>query len=455
MRTPSLLGLLVALAVIAPVQAADPGRLNVIVILADDLGWTDLACFGSDLHRTPNLDRLAREGMRFTHGYSACTVCSPTRAALLTGKYPARLHITDWIPGSRRANAKLKVPDWTQYLPREEVTIATVLKQAGYATASIGKWHLGNKEQGYPDKHGFDLNIAGNEQGSPPTYFSPYRIPTLENGPDGEYLTDREGMEAVRFIEANKERPFFLYLPFHAVHTPLQAKKELIEEYQKLIQPGMRHTHALYAAMVQSLDEAVGRILTRLRELKLDERTLVVFTSDNGGLVLRNTTTNVPLRAGKGSVYEGGVRVPWIVKWPGVTPPGSTCEEPIITLDLYPTLLQITGAKGDPKHNAAVDGLSLVPLLKDPKSKLDRQRLYWHYPHYHPGGATPYAAVRERDWKLIETYEDDRVELYNLKEDPSEKTDLAAKEPERAKSLRDILHAWQKQVGAQFAMPAK
>jgi arylsulfatase A-like enzyme len=455
MRSAHLLGLLLVLPVVAPVQAADPARPNVIVILADDLGWTDLACFGSDLHRTPNLDRLAREGMRFTHGYSACTVCSPTRAALMTGKYPSRLHITDWIPGSRRANAKLKVPDWTQYLPREEVTIADALKKSGYATASIGKWHLGNKEQGYPDRHGFDINIAGNEQGSPPTYFSPYRIPTLENGPDGEYLTDREGAEAVRFIEANKDRPFFLYLPFHAVHTPLQAKQDLILEYQKLIQPGMRHTHALYAAMVQSLDEAVGRILARLRELKLDERTLVVFTSDNGGLVLRNTTTNIPLRAGKGSVYEGGVRVPWIVKWPGLTPPGSTCEEPIITPDLYPTLLQITGAKGDPKHNAAVDGLSLVPVLKDPKSKLERQRIYWHYPHYHPGGATPYAAVRARDWKLIETYEDNRVELYNLKEDPGEKTDLAAKDPERAALLRETLRAWQREVGAQFAMPAK
>jgi arylsulfatase A len=450
-----LLALVPLVALAGSLQGAPAGRLNVIVILADDLGWTDLGCFGSDLHRTPHLDRLAREGMRFTHGYSACTVCSPTRAALMTGKYPARLHITDWIPGHKRANAMLKVPDWQMFLPRQEVTVATALKGAGYATAHIGKWHLGNKQQGYPDQHGFDLNLAGCEQGQPPSYFSPYKIPTLTNGPDGEYLTDREAAEAVRFLEANRDRPFFLYLPLHAVHTPLQARKDVIEAYQKRIQPGMRHTNATYAAMVEGLDDAVGRILDRLRQLKLEERTVVVFTSDNGGLVLRGITNNSPLRAGKGSVYEGGVRVPWIVRWPGVTPPGSVCEEPIITPDLYPTLLEIAQAKGDRKHNQAVDGLSLVPLLTDPKGRLPREALYWHYPHYHPGGATPYAAVRQRDWKLIELYEEDRVELYNLKDDPGEKTNLAAKESERVKSLRDRLHTWQRQVGAQFATPAK
>src|SRR5205807_3961052 len=266
----------------AGARAARPPtpKPNVVFILADDLGWTDLGCFGSDLFETPHLDALARQRMKFTNSYSACTVCSPTRAALMTGKYPARLHVTDWIPGHARPTAKLAVPPWTQYLPRTEYTVASALKAVGYATASIGKWHLGNREQGYPDKHGFDLNVAGTEKGQPPSYFSPYRIPTITDGPPGEYLTDRLGAEAVRFIEANKDRPFFLYLPHFAVHTPLQAKAAVIEKYQRRVKPGMRHTNAIYAAMIESLDDAVGRVLAKLSELGLDGRTVVVFTSD-------------------------------------------------------------------------------------------------------------------------------------------------------------------------------
>jgi len=430
-------------------HAADAARPpNLIVFLIDDMGWTDLGCTGSDLYETPNIDALARQGMKFTNAYSACTVCSPTRAALMTGKYPARLHITDWIHGSKRANARLAIPKWTEYLPREEVTCATALKQAGYATAHVGKWHLGDKQEGWPDKHGFDVNIAGYERGQPPSYFSPYKIPTLTDGPEGEYLTDRLASEALRFIEANKSKSFFLYFPHYGVHTPLQAKKELIDKYQAKIKPGMRHTNATYAAMIASVDEAVGRIAARLGELGLSDNTIIVFTSDNGGLM--RSTTNVPLRAGKGSVYEGGVRVPAIVKWPGVTAPGSVCHEPVFTADFYPTLLQLAGAKGDAKHNANVDGESMVPLLKDPKAKLKRDAIYWHYPHYHPGGATPYGAVRAGDWKLIEFFEDMHVELYNLKDDLSEKNDLAEKMPDRTRELRDRLNAWRKSVGAQM-----
>ncbi|MGE3808378.1 MAG: sulfatase, partial [Gemmataceae bacterium] len=426
---------------------------NIIVILVDDLGWTDLACFGSDLYETPNLDRLASQGMKFTDGYAACTVCSPTRAAMMTGKYPARLHITDWIHGHKRPFAKLAIPKWTEYLPREEVTVAEALKQAGYTTAHIGKWHLGDKQEGWPDQHGFDVNLGGYERGQPPSYFSPYKIPTLKDGPKGEYLTDREADEACRFITENKDRPFFLYLPHYAVHRPLQAKKELIDKFQKKVKPGLNQKNPTYAAMVASMDEAAGKIMARLDELKIADRTVIFFTGDNGGLVLGDTTSNVPLRAGKGSSYEGGVRVPFLVKWPGVTRPGSVCNEPVLTVDIYPTILAMTGAKGDVKHNEQVDGLSLVPLLEDPTAKLKRDAIYWHYPHYHPGGATPYGAIRQRDWKLIEFYEDNHVELYNLKDDIGEKTDLAKKLPERAEELREQLHAWRKSVDAQMPTP--
>jgi arylsulfatase A-like enzyme len=436
------------LAAVAPSASAGERPPNVVLFLIDDLGWTDLGCFGSDLYETPNIDRLCRAGMKFTAAYSACTVCSPTRAALMTGKYPARLHVTDWIHGHKRPDAKLAVPKWTEYLPHDEVTIAAALKRAGYATASVGKWHLGDRREDWPDRHGFDLNVAGYGAGQPPSYFSPYRIPTLTDGPAGEYLTDRLAAEAERFIEANRDRPFFLYFPHYGVHTPLQAKKELVEKFRKKVRPGMRHTNATYAAMIASVDEAVGRVLAKLDELKLADRTVVVFTSDNGGLL--RSTSNAPLRAGKGSSYEGGVRVPAVVKWPGVTAPGSTCAAPVITPDFYPTLLQIAGTPGDTRHNAAVDGVSLMPLLKDPRAAQKREAIYWHYPHYHPGGATPYGAARAGRWKLIEFYEDMHVELYDLENDVGEKSDLAAKLPEKAAELRDRLHAWRKAVGAQM-----
>jgi arylsulfatase A-like enzyme len=328
------------------------------------------------------------------------------------------------------------------------VTLAKALKDAGYKTCHVGKWHLGTEAEGWPDRFGFDQNVGGTHRGQPPSYFSPYGIESLPNGPKGEYLTDREAFEACRFIKTHRDKPFFLYLAHYGVHTPLQAKKDMVESFEKKIKPGMRHKNATYAAMVASVDQSLGRIRKELEDCGLTERTVIVFTSDNGGLL--RSTDNTPLRVGKGSAYEGGVRVPYIAYWPGVTPAGTVCVEPVITPDLYPTVLQITGAKGDVKHNATVDGVSLVPLLKDPKSRLKRDALFWHYPHYHPGGATPYGAIRAGDWKLIEFFEDQHVELYNLKDDLGEKKDLAKKEPDRAAALRKRLLAWRVEVGAQM-----
>ncbi|KAF0176737.1 MAG: sulfatase [Limisphaerales bacterium] len=446
------------LACLALSVSAAPAKLNVVLILADDLGWTDLACFGSDFHETPHLDRLAREGMKFTQNYSACTVCSPTRAALMTGKYPARLHITDWIPGLMPDNPKLLVPDWSKQLPLAETTIAKVFQSAGYRTASIGKWHLGNEEF-YPEKHGFDVNIAGLNAGSPPTYFSPWRIKTITDGRDGDYLTDRLGEEAAGLIEKWRDQPFFLYLPHFAVHTPIQGRADLVAQYQQKLKPGLRHKNPAYAAMVESLDTAVGRVLTKLDELKLAERTIVAFTADNGGLITRATTTNAPLRLGKASAYEGGVRVPLIVHWPGVTKPGSVSDTPTITMDLFPTLLEAAGLKPPPATSptgaSGRDGVSLVPLLRG-TSKLTRTELFWHYPHhqhYQLGGATPYSAIRSGDFKLIEFFNDLHVELYNLREDLGEARDLAAAQPLRVAELRARLHAWRKEVGAQMPTP--
>jgi arylsulfatase A-like enzyme len=441
---------ILSLSIIASVLAAgeQAAKPNVVLILADDLGWTDLGCFGSDFYQSPHLDQLAREGMRFTANYSACTVCSPTRAALLTGKYPARLHVTDWIPGLPPENPKLIVPEFTKFLRHEETTIAELLHEAGYATASIGKWHLGD-EAYYPDKHGFDLNVAGTEAPQPrPGYFAPYNIATLPQGPAGEYITDRLGSEAVRFIRAQvkAEQPFFLYLPHFAVHTPIQARPELVAKHKGRGREGNRHVNAAYAAMIDSLDQTVGRIRETLAELKVSDRTIIIFTSDNGGRV--PTTSNAPLRVGKGSCYEGGVRVPLIVHWPNVTAANSTCDVPVITMDLFPTILEAVNLSTRP----AVDGLSLVPLLRRTGSLPDRP-LFWHYPHYQhyqQGGTTPYGAIRRGDHKLIEFYDDMRVELYNLRDDPGEQRDIAASEPGLANRLREQLHRWRGEVQAQM-----
>jgi len=437
---------------------------NIVLILVDDLGWTDVGCFGSDLYRTPNVDRLAREGLRFTNAYSACTVCSPTRAALMTGKYPARLHLTDWIPGHDRPYARLRIPDWTKLLPLEEVTLAEALHAAGYATAHVGKWHLG--PQGFwPTDQGFDVNVAGCDWGAPPSYYWPYRAGQREianlpltPGTQGQYLTDRLADEAVRVVRNLHQQPFFLYLAPYQVHMPKQPKREYVPAYEARVRPGMKHTDASYAAMVQSMDELVGRVLRALDETGVADRTLVIFTGDNGGLshlfgVHRGPTDNAPLRAGKGSAYEGGVRVPLVVRWPGRVRPGGVCREPVSTVDFYPTALAAAGVPGAARHNAQVDGRSLVPVLERPTAPLGRQAIYWHYPHYHPGGATPYGAVRAGDWKLIEFYEDMHVELYNLADDIGESRNLAAAQPQITDRLRNRLHAWRQSVGAPMPTP--
>jgi arylsulfatase A-like enzyme len=444
------LALGLALFVTVLTAAAKPAAApNFIFILVDDLGWTDLGCQGSKFYETPHIDWLAREGMRFTQAYSACTVCSPTRASLLTGKYPARLHVTDWIKGHARPHAKLRVPDWTMQLPLEERTLAEALRDAGYATASIGKWHLGGPKF-YPEHHGFDVNLGGNDRGQPPSYFSPYNIPTLTDGPKDEFLSDRLTDETLKFIEQNRTKPFFIYLPHYAVHTPLMGKPAVVAKYKAKADPRHPQQNARYAALVESVDDSVGRILARLDALDLAENTVIFFTSDNGGLVLNNVTSNQPLRAGKGSVYEGGVRVPLLVKWPGVTRPGSVCDAPVSTPDFYPTMLEMAGLK--PLQRQVMDGRSLVPLLRQ-RGAVRRDTVYWHYPHYHPGGATPYSAVRAGDWKLIEFFEDNRVELYHLRDDIGEENDLAATQRGKAQALRKQLQAWRKAVGAQLPTP--
>jgi len=422
-------------------------KLNFVFFLIDDMGWMDLTCQGSKFYETPNIDRLASQGMRFTNAYAACPVCSPTRASIMTGRYPARLHVTDWIAGQNRPNAKLRIPDWTQYLPLEEVTIAEALKPAGYATASMGKWHLGGPEY-WPDKQGFDVNFAGTGQGQPPSYFAPYKIETIPSAPDGEYLTDRLAEEACKFIDASKDRPFFLYLPHYAVHSPLMAKKEMIEKFRAKADPASGQKNPTYAAMIQSVDESVGKVCAKLDDLKLADRTVVIFMSDNGGVA--GATSNAPLRAGKGTLYEGGIREPLIVRWPGVVKAGTTSDEVVISVDFFPTILEMAGVAYEPGPKHALDGISFVSVLKQ-AGKLTREAVYWHYPHYH--NTTPGGIIRAGDWKLIEYFEDGRVELYNLREDLSETKDLAAASPEKAAELRKKLADWRTSVGAQMCTP--
>jgi arylsulfatase A len=445
--------------VMVSIAAAAPGRAaatasekpNIVFLLIDDLGWADLGCCGSRYYETPRIDQLCRQGMRFTDAYAACCACSPTRASILTGKYPARLRLTDWIPGQTRANRKLLIPDWRKYLPCEEVTVADVLRPAGYATAAVGKWHLGG-EPYFPEHQGFDLNVAGSNAGAPRSYFHPYGDrPRLSGGKPGEYLTDRLTDEAVDFIEAHRREPFFLYLAHYAVHTPIQAKEEMIAKYRAK-QPTDEQKSPVYAAMVESVDQSVGRVVDTLDQLGLTDRTVVFLFSDNGGLLRPSATSNAPLRSGKGFPYEGGVRVPLIVRWPNVVPAGSVCRDVVTSTDFYPTLLEITGLEGDPKHNEDIDGVSLMPLLKRTGVPA-REAVFWHYPHYNPIGGYPYGAIRQGPWKLIEFYEDMHVELYNLADDLAEQNDLADAMPDRAAALRKRLHAWRTELDAQMTSP--
>ena len=444
-----------------PTWAAE--RLNVVLFFIDDLGWKDLACQGSEYYRTPNIDRLAAGGMRFTDAYAACAVCSPTRASVLTGKYPARLMLTQWLPAGRwsATGNKMREGRFLRALPLEEFTLAEALREAGYRTWHVGKWHLGGPPFSLPAQHGFDVNVAGSEHGAPGSYFYPYKgkwtVPTtrtpvvkqtLPDGKSGEYLTDRLTDEAIALIRKNRERPFFLYFPHYAVHTPLQAKKEAIARYETVAK-GKRQGKPAYAAMVESVDESVGRVMETLDELGLTERTLVIFTSDNGGFA--GATSNAPLRANKGSHYEGGIRIPLIFKGPGVKGKGVLSRVPAITNDLYPTILEMLGLPLRPHQH--VDGVSLAPLLKGAES-IERDALFWHYPHYnkHPQSA-PVSIVRSGSWKLIEFLESGRLELYDLSRDPGEKNDLAKKDTKRAGELNRSLQAWKVRVGADPMLP--
>ncbi len=427
-----------------PTQSA-----NVIVILVDDLGLTDLSCYGSQFYETPNIDQLSKDGVKFTQAYSSSTVCSPTRAALLTGKYPARLHLTDWIPGHPSPADKLQSPAWQKFLSPSELTLAQQFKSAGYSTALIGKWHLAPNEkdtEAYsPIKYGFDLNIGGNHLGQPGSFFSPYKIPTLTDGPVGEFLTDRESAEAVKFIEQNQARSFFLYLAHYAVHQPIAGKPEVIKKFEQKDARLLKQNNATYAALISSVDDSIGKIRATLQRLKLSDNTIIVFTSDNGGL--SSVTDNNPCRAGKGSAYEGGVRVPFIIYVPTVSRANSSEETPIQTIDIYPTLIEMSGIAAKP---SVIDGISLASLLKS-KIPLARTDLFWHYPHYHKtGGATPHSVIRSGDYRLVHFYEDNRDELYNLAIDPSETKNLATTDSETRNSLRAKLDRWLKSVDAQL-----
>lgn len=446
-------------------------RPNFVFILADDLGWADTTPYGADLHETPNLQRLAREGLRFTWAYAASPVCSPTRASILTGKYPARLRMTIWREHALRPPTRGRVvtPVARADLPHQETTIAEVLQQAGYFTIHIGKWHLGDAEH-YPETHGFDVNIGGTVWGAPPTYFWPYRgpfgeqreyryVPGLHLGRPGEYLTDRLTDEALQMVDAAGDRPFFLHLCYHSPHTPLEGKPDLIERYRSRLRPGLRHRNPAYAAMVHSLDENVGRLMHQLEQRGLASRTVVIFTSDNGGYVNEYrgwpVTDNYPLRSGKGSLYEGGIRVPLIIRGPGVAA-GRQCREPVCSVDFYPTLLELAGAPGDAGQEASVDGVSLAPLLRRPEGRLLRDELYFHYPHYY-ATTTPVSAILrregERRWKLLFYFENQQAELYDLARDPAESHDLAGEMPQVVDRLRGRLEAWWKSTGAALPSP--
>ncbi|MHC4179369.1 MAG: sulfatase [Planctomycetota bacterium] len=446
--------------------------INFVIILVDDLGWMDLTCQGSKYFETPNVDRLAAQGMRFTNGYAACAVCSPTRAAVQTGRYPARVGVTDWIRARFQGgeipadgknpteyvggrNRPLLCPPNPLFMELDELTLAEALKPAGYVSCHIGKWHLGQQDQ-FPEKQGYDENHGGCDLGQPPNYFDPYgskrkhyEIPNLPPRRKGEYLTDREADEAVAFIRANQDRPFFLNMCHYCVHTPLQAKKDVTAKYEA--KPKTNQKNPVYAAMVESVDDAAGKIMAALDDLGLADRTVVIFTSDNGGLIggRMAPTDNAPLRSGKGFPYEGGIRVPLVVRWPGVVRAGSTCDVPVTSVDFFPTLLEIAGVPLP--EDRAIDGVSLVPVLKQ-TGVLRRDAIYWHFPHYR-GGLGPYSIIRRGDWKLIRRYESGRRELYNLAKDLSETTDLSKEMPEKVRQLDEKLTAWLRSTGAKLPKP--
>ncbi len=455
--------MLVSALMLAPLAArsADEtpnAKPNIIFIMADDLGWTDLACYGSQYYETPNIDRLAAQGMKFT-GYHQCQNCAPTRAALMTGQYAPRTGVytvgsIDRFDWSKRP---LRPVDNVTDLPLDRDLLPRQLKAAGYVTGMFGKWHLGERGEYHPGRRGFDEAIV-----SAGVHFDFVTNPKTDY-PKGQYLADFLTDRAVDFIKRHKDKPFFLYLSHFAVHSPHQAKPELIEKFKP--KPGVGgHNNPTYAAMIYSVDESVGRVLKTLDELNLADQTVVIFTSDNGGVggyaregikKAGEITDNAPLRSGKGSLYEGGIRDPFIVRWPGVTPAGSVCDVPTIHVDVFPTFLEIAGA---PKPRQALDGESLVKLFRDPAAKLQREAIYQHFPGYLGAGVdqwrtTPVSLIQRGDWKLMEFLEDGRLELYNLRNDIGETKNLAAEMPEKVKELHARLAAWRKEVNA--PMPTK
>ncbi len=475
-----------SLALCPVLRAADKRpkkRMNIVFILVDDLGYMDVSPYNADtFYDTPNIKRLARNSMRFTNGYAACPVCSPTRFSIQTGKYPTRTDATNFFSGKRVE--RFRPAPLHNRMDLEELTMAEALKKHGYSTFFAGKWHLGHESKYWPENQGYDVNKGGWAAGGPyggNKYFSPYGNPRLEDGPKGEHLPDRLATETCEFMQKNKNKPFFAMLSFYSVHIPLMGRKDLVKKYrakrEKLGLDDMPRDekfnreeqnfntdrkryvrvvqdHAVYAAMVEAMDAAVGKVLDKLDELDLSENTAVVFMSDNGGLSTSegSPTANVPLRGGKGWLYEGGIREPFMIRWPSVTNGGADCHEPVTSTDFYPTLLDMAGLPLQPKQH--LDGVSLVPLLHGEKN-FDREALYWHYPHYANQGGFPGGAIRMGDWKLLERYEDGRVHLYNLAEDIGEQNDLAEKHPDRVKSMRAKLHKWYKTVDAKFLRPKK
>ncbi len=423
-------------------------RPNILFILADDLGWSQLGCYGSRFYETPNIDRLATEGMKFTDAYAACPVCSPTRASIMTGKYPARLHLTDFIAGGNYPVERLKQPEWQKYLPLEEITIAEVFETAGYKTASFGKWHLSiakqppESERYNPDKQGFDESIIT------------YKPKSKQDPEKDAHSVDRITEKSLEFLVKNRDRPFFLYVTHNTIHSPVLGKKKLVDKYRNKAGADLPQNNPVIAAMIEDLDDSVGTLLQKLDELKIADKTIVIFFSDNGGL--ERVAKQTPLRSGKANLYEGGIRVPLIVRWPKVTRPGSICSEPVISVDFFPTFIDILGLRNRTKK--PIDGVSLVPFLKRSGS-LKRKAIYWHYPHYHSSSIGPGGAVRCGNYKLIEWYDEticgpgNTFELYNLKNDIGEQDNLAKKMPEKTKDLSKMLANWRRKVNAQMMAP--
>ena len=446
-------------------------RPNVLLILVDDMGLHDLSVEGSTFYESPNIDRLARGGMRFTQGYATCRVCSPSRASIQTGKFTARHGITNWIGARSGMDWKRDDPvlpaEYVHALPAEDVALPEALGEAGYRTFFAGKWHLGG-EGSLPTDHGFDLNVGGHHRGSPPGgFFTPYKNPYMEDGPDGESLTLRLADETAKFIEQNQSEPFFAMLSFYAVHAPVQTSKKLWGKYQakasalsprqsrfkvdRTLPVRQVQDHPVYAGMVETTDQAVGRVLDKLDQCGLTESTIVIFTSDNGGVSSGDAfaTSNLPLRGGKGRQWEGGIREPFYIRYPKVTQAGSESSVPVTGADFYPTILELCDLPLRPEQH--VDGMSLVPLLTG--GTLPERPLYWHYPHYDNQGGEPSSLLRLGPWKLIHYYEDGRNELYRLSSDPFEQSDLSRSFPARTAAMANQLQQWLDSVGAKFPEP--